>query len=189
MELQTKSAHIVKENQAPTETSVSTHGSTPAAEQPCLEFDSEGEHLIEGPNDPIEPHPRSVGSRQPEREAYITVDALKNLMSTMTNTIMRQVTKQVKKAVKAVNFARPLPHFDYVPTTGCEPSYRQPQFGRTTMPSPKRGATSVVKHGLDIVRNSFSVHHLVRGAGANLEAARGGLGEAIRASSGSGMRP
>ncbi|KAJ8444460.1 hypothetical protein Cgig2_024024 [Carnegiea gigantea] len=45
-------------------------------------------------------------------------------MSTMTDTIMQQVTKQMKKAMEATNSARPLPHFDYMPTTGCEPSYR-----------------------------------------------------------------
>ncbi|KAJ8424154.1 hypothetical protein Cgig2_001616 [Carnegiea gigantea] len=45
-------------------------------------------------------------------------------MSTMTDTIMQQVTEQVKKAMEASSSARPLPHFDYVPTTSCEPSHR-----------------------------------------------------------------
>ncbi|KAJ8434334.1 hypothetical protein Cgig2_010951 [Carnegiea gigantea] len=52
------------------------------------------------------------------------LDALKNLMSTMTDIITQQVIEQVKKAIEAANSARPLPHFDYVPTTGCEPFHR-----------------------------------------------------------------
>ncbi|KAJ8433388.1 hypothetical protein Cgig2_019178 [Carnegiea gigantea] len=60
------------------------------------------------------------------------VDALKNFMSTMTDAITRQVSKQVKKAMKAANSTRPLPHFDYIPTNGCEPSHRQEQA-----PSPR----------------------------------------------------
>ncbi|KAJ8429286.1 LOW QUALITY PROTEIN: hypothetical protein Cgig2_016324 [Carnegiea gigantea] len=39
-------------------------------------------------------------------------------MSTMMDTIMQQ------RAVEATSSARPLPHFEYVPTMGCEPSYR-----------------------------------------------------------------
>ncbi|KAJ8420958.1 hypothetical protein Cgig2_001994 [Carnegiea gigantea] len=45
---------------------------------------------------------------------------LKNLISTMTNTVMQQVTEQVK----AANSARPLPTFDYVPTLVYKPSHR-----------------------------------------------------------------
>lgn len=52
------------------------------------------------------------------------MDALKKLMSTMSNTIMQQVSEQVKKVVEAASSARPLPRFDCVPTTGCEPSNR-----------------------------------------------------------------
>jgi len=52
------------------------------------------------------------------------MDALKNLMSTMTNAIMQQASEQVKKAVEAVSFTRPLPLFEYVPTTGYEPSHK-----------------------------------------------------------------
>ncbi|KAJ8433387.1 hypothetical protein Cgig2_019177 [Carnegiea gigantea] len=50
------------------------------------------------------------------------VDTLKSLMPTITDTVLQQLTEQVKKAVEATNSARPLPTFDYVPTTGCEPS-------------------------------------------------------------------
>ncbi|KAJ8438771.1 hypothetical protein Cgig2_009889 [Carnegiea gigantea] len=41
-------------------------------------------------------------------------------MSTMTDTIMQQV----KKVIEDATSARPLPHFDYVPTIGCRPSHR-----------------------------------------------------------------
>jgi len=46
-------------------------------------------------------NPHSVRPRQPKWEAYVTVDTLKNLMSTITVTIMQQVTEQVKKAMEA----------------------------------------------------------------------------------------
>ena len=68
--------------------------------------------------------PCSIGQHPSKREGYVTVDAIKNSMSTMTNTIMQQVSEQVKKAMKAASLARPIPHFDYVPTKGCEPSRR-----------------------------------------------------------------
>ncbi|KAJ8437658.1 hypothetical protein Cgig2_028596 [Carnegiea gigantea] len=42
----------------------------------------------------------------------------------MADTITRQVSEQVQKAMEAVNASRPLPHFDYMPTTGCEPSHQ-----------------------------------------------------------------
>ncbi|KAJ8438388.1 LOW QUALITY PROTEIN: hypothetical protein Cgig2_006306 [Carnegiea gigantea] len=42
----------------------------------------------------------------------------------MTDTITRQVSKQVKRAMQAANSARPIPHFHYVPTNGGEPSHR-----------------------------------------------------------------
>jgi len=37
---------------------------------------------------------------------------------------MKQVSEQVKKAVEAVSSTTPLRCFEYVPTMGCEPSYR-----------------------------------------------------------------
>ncbi|KAJ8436376.1 hypothetical protein Cgig2_032197 [Carnegiea gigantea] len=46
-------------------------------------------------------------------------------MSVMIETIIRQVSEQVKQAMEAANLARPLLHFDYAPTAGCEPSHRQ----------------------------------------------------------------
>ncbi|KAJ8435429.1 hypothetical protein Cgig2_013927 [Carnegiea gigantea] len=42
----------------------------------------------------------------------------------MTETIPQQVLEQVKQAMEAANSTRPQPHFDYVPTAGCEPSHR-----------------------------------------------------------------
>ncbi|KAJ8426884.1 hypothetical protein Cgig2_002732 [Carnegiea gigantea] len=52
------------------------------------------------------------------------VDALKNIMSTMTDTITRQVSEYVKRAMEAANSARPLTHFNYIPTYGGKPSHR-----------------------------------------------------------------
>jgi len=56
-------------------------------------------------------------------EAYVTVDALKNFMLTMTDVIMQQVSEQVKKAMEVASSAR----------QGCEPSRR-----RDPVPSPRR---------------------------------------------------
>ena len=52
------------------------------------------------------------------------VDALKNLMPTRIDTIMQQVIAQVRKAMEAANFARPIPTFNYMPTAGRELSHR-----------------------------------------------------------------
>jgi len=38
--------------------------------------------------------------------------------------------EQVKKTMEAVNSMRPLPTCDYVPTEGCEPSYRHAPLSR-----------------------------------------------------------
>ncbi|KAJ8446501.1 LOW QUALITY PROTEIN: hypothetical protein Cgig2_027463 [Carnegiea gigantea] len=43
----------------------------------------------------------------------------------MTDTITRQVSEPIKRAMEAANSTRPFPHFDYVPTNRCEPSHRQ----------------------------------------------------------------
>ncbi|KAJ8430162.1 LOW QUALITY PROTEIN: hypothetical protein Cgig2_028048 [Carnegiea gigantea] len=109
-----------------------------------------------------------------------------------------QVTEQVKKAMEAANSARPLPHFDYVPTTGCELSHRHVPVvshrhsdevrevthpdgndrswgenlywnGRPLESSPEPGTTSEVNHGLNAICHAFLMHCLVQGAGANLE--------------------
>ncbi|KAJ8450745.1 hypothetical protein Cgig2_021217 [Carnegiea gigantea] len=68
-------------------------------------------------------NPRSVRQRLPEREAYVTVHALKNFMTTMTDTILQHLTEQVKKTIEVVSSIRSLPAFDYVPTAECEPSH------------------------------------------------------------------
>ncbi|KAJ8440250.1 hypothetical protein Cgig2_001585 [Carnegiea gigantea] len=47
-----------------------------------------------------------------------------NFMTTMTDTFLQQVTEQVKKTMEVVSFMRPLPTFDYVPTTGCGPFHK-----------------------------------------------------------------
>ncbi|KAJ8427550.1 hypothetical protein Cgig2_003113 [Carnegiea gigantea] len=106
-------------------------------------------------------------------------------MSTMTDTIMQQVSKQVKKAVEAATFARPLPHFDYIPTTGCEPSHRHiprwsergclprlkwPIAGREPRsvhwdkcpkePSPDSGTAGKVNHRLNAVHDALPTNRL-----------------------------
>ncbi|KAJ8421602.1 hypothetical protein Cgig2_025731 [Carnegiea gigantea] len=52
------------------------------------------------------------------------VDALKSLMSTLTDAITCQVFEQVRRAMEAANPARPLPHFDHPPVHEGEPSHR-----------------------------------------------------------------
>jgi len=68
--------------------------------------------------------PRPVDQPPARQEAYVTVDALNNFMSTMTDAIIQQVSGQVKNAEEAASSTRPLPHFEYVPTGGCESSRR-----------------------------------------------------------------
>ncbi|KAJ8438791.1 hypothetical protein Cgig2_023825 [Carnegiea gigantea] len=46
-------------------------------------------------------------------------------MSTITDTITRQVSEQVKRAMEAANSTKPFLHFDYVSTNGCKPSHQQ----------------------------------------------------------------
>ena len=50
-------------------------------------------------------------------------------MSTMINTIMQQVSEQVKRVMKATHSVRPLHQFNYVLTTGCELSYMYVAMG------------------------------------------------------------
>ncbi|KAJ8438930.1 hypothetical protein Cgig2_012825 [Carnegiea gigantea] len=52
------------------------------------------------------------------------VDALKNLMSIIPDTILQQVIGQVRKTMWAVNSRRKLSTFDYVPAARCKPSQR-----------------------------------------------------------------
>jgi len=72
--------------------------------------------------------PRSIGQRL-EYEAYVMLDALKNFMTIMTDTILQQVTEQVRTTMEVVNSMRLLPTFDYEPTVGCKPSYRRAPMG------------------------------------------------------------
>jgi len=84
--------------------------------------------------------PRSIGQYPAGREAYVMVDALKNFMSTMTNTLMQQVLEYVKKAVEAASSAKPLLCFEYVPTVAYEPSHRHaPVVSRRHSDGDQRG--------------------------------------------------
>ncbi|KAJ8419455.1 hypothetical protein Cgig2_005788 [Carnegiea gigantea] len=101
----------------------------------------------------------------------------------MTDTIMEQVIEQVKKAMDAPNSVRLLPHFAYMPTTGCEPSHKhipivshchneegrpimrrklRPVYwsGRPTKPSPEPGTTGKVNHDLNVIYNAFPMYCL-----------------------------
>ncbi|KAJ8427676.1 hypothetical protein Cgig2_016769 [Carnegiea gigantea] len=82
----------------------------------------------------------------PEQEACITVDALKNHMTIMTDIIIQQVTEQMRKTVEAVNFTRPLPAFDYVPTTRCELSHRHAPAGKSDRPTREEQEVSGQNH-------------------------------------------
>ncbi|KAJ8435608.1 LOW QUALITY PROTEIN: hypothetical protein Cgig2_032137 [Carnegiea gigantea] len=42
----------------------------------------------------------------------------------MRDTIMRQVSEQLQRAMEAANSTSPLPHFEYAPTIACKPFYR-----------------------------------------------------------------
>jgi len=66
--------------------------------------------------------PHSVRQQLPEREAYITIDALKNFMTTIVDILLQQVAEQLKKTMEAASSMRLLPVFDYEPKRGWEPS-------------------------------------------------------------------
>ncbi|KAJ8432685.1 hypothetical protein Cgig2_034011 [Carnegiea gigantea] len=107
-------------------------------------------------------------------------------MTTMTNTILQQVTAQVKNTIKAVNSARPKPNFDYVPTTRNH-DHSAGVDARQHSSSDRR-QTRELRHCLNIVRNSFPMHGLVQEIGTNLKASRRILLEKVhsRAPFGSG---
>ena len=68
------------------------------------------------------------------------MDALKNFMSTMTDTTMQQVSEEVKKAMEAASFVRSFPCFEYVPTVAYEPSHRHaPVVSRRHSDGDQRG--------------------------------------------------
>ena len=60
---------------------------------------------VEDANESSRAGPRPVGALQQEPPAYVTVDALKGLMSTMADAITKQVTEQVQRALE-MNGAR-----------------------------------------------------------------------------------
>ncbi|KAJ8427345.1 hypothetical protein Cgig2_013033 [Carnegiea gigantea] len=100
------------------------------------------------------------------------MDTLKNFMTTMKDTILQQVTEQVKKTMDVVSSMRPMPAFNYVPTEGCEPSYR-----RTPVDSLHRSDESLspvdmqralpVLHGRTICEGCTESRGLLRGQEVN----------------------
>ncbi|KAJ8420089.1 LOW QUALITY PROTEIN: hypothetical protein Cgig2_002030 [Carnegiea gigantea] len=84
------------------------------------------------------------------------VDTLKNFMSAMTNTITRQVSEQVKRAMEVANSASPLP--------GCEPSHRTTRSTRdsgTRCPPHTRG-NGQVYHWLHSLCDPFQANRLAQ---------------------------
>jgi len=75
-------------------------------------------------------------------------------MSVMTEIIIRQVSEQVKRAMEATNSARPLHHFDYVPTADCEHSHRQVHISSPHFTEREREASPSNRGGW-----SYSGHH------------------------------
>ncbi|KAJ8433088.1 LOW QUALITY PROTEIN: hypothetical protein Cgig2_014136 [Carnegiea gigantea] len=77
--------------------------------------------------------PRAARTSPPKREAYVTVDALKSLMSTMADAITRQVTEQVKRAIEVAGSTRPV--------HGEEPSHRSEEIPSLCLVERSREAT------------------------------------------------
>jgi len=127
-----------------------------------------------------------------QREAYVTVDALKNFMSVMTDTITRQVSEHVRRAMEAANSARPLPHFGYVPAPSCKPSHRLvlvSSFCYTEKEreascsnrsgQPYSGAGDQVHHCFHSLCDALQANRLARRTRADFQALRGGLKLAV----------
>ena len=77
--------------------------------------------------------PRAAQTSFPEREAYVMVDTLMSLMSTMADAIMRQVTEQVKRAVEVAGLTRPV--------HGEEPSHPSEEMSSLLLAECGREAT------------------------------------------------
>ena len=133
------------------------------------------------------------------------IDALKNFMSTMTDTIIQQASEQGKKAVVAMSPARPLSRFEYGPSHRHTPvvshhhsegmreaphanrnrqswGEHHDQFvradalhSRPTRPPPEPWTTGKVNYGLNVACNLLPTKRLVRGAEADFKASRGSL--------------
>ncbi|KAJ8438939.1 hypothetical protein Cgig2_012834 [Carnegiea gigantea] len=61
----------------------------------------------------------------------------------MMDTITQQVSEQVKMAMETANSAMPLPHFDYIPAHGGEPSHRPERVPSPPLLKAKAGGVSV----------------------------------------------
>ena len=89
--------------------------------------------------------PRPVGALQREPPAYVTVDALQGLMSTIAEAITGQVTEQVQRAL-GVNGTRNLPD--------------PPRHLRSRAESPREESGSLRSRGLAREERSYQVPHL-----------------------------
>ncbi|KAJ8432837.1 hypothetical protein Cgig2_017050 [Carnegiea gigantea] len=78
---------------------------------------------VEDAPESLRANPCSVIQRPPEQKADVTVDALKNFITTMTDTILQQVTEQVKKTMEIVSSMKPaLPSTTYLPQDVSRPT-------------------------------------------------------------------
>jgi len=55
-----------------------------------------------------------------DQEAYVTMNVLKNFITSITDTLLQQVSKQVKKAMERVSFTLSFHAFRYTPAIGLE---------------------------------------------------------------------
>jgi len=56
--------------------------------------------MVEDTSESSQASPRAPRMSPPARDVYVTVDALKSLMSVIADAITRQVTEQVKRAME-----------------------------------------------------------------------------------------
>lgn len=78
---------------------------------------------VEDASESSRPNPCSISQQPPEQKVYVTVDALKNFITTMIDTILQQVTEQVKKTMEIVSFMKPaLPSTMYLPQDVSRPT-------------------------------------------------------------------
>jgi len=64
--------------------------------------------IVEDASESSPASPRAPWMSSPERDAYVTVDALKSLMSAMADAITRQVSEQVKRAMEVKGSTKPV---------------------------------------------------------------------------------
>jgi len=64
--------------------------------------------MVEDASESSRESPRAARASPPKREAYVMVNALKSLISTMADAITRQVSEQVKRAMEVAGSTKPV---------------------------------------------------------------------------------